>query len=53
MKLEKIKLNGIEYYQWIKIATQEPFINEAGNIFREWTDIEMERAKLLEMSKTN
>lgn len=52
MKLEKIIIDGVEYYQFVKIATREPFINEVGDIFSDLRDIPRQRAKMLEMSKT-
>ena len=52
MKLEKITLGGIEFYQWVKIATEEPFINEVGDLFTDPMDILKQKDKLLEMNKT-
>lgn len=49
MKLEKIIINGKEYYQFVKIATSEQFINEVGDLFSDSNDIERQRAKMLEM----
>ena len=52
MKLEKITIHGTEYYQWVKIATTEPYINEYGDIFTDSNDIERQEAKLSEMAFT-
>lgn len=52
MKLEKIIIDGVEYYQFVKIATREPYINEVGDIFSDSREIPEQRAKMLEMSKT-
>lgn len=49
MKLEKIIINGIEYYQWVKLGTvANNFINSVGDIFRDWRDIPTEKMKMIE-----
>lgn len=42
MKLEKILLNGIEYYQWVILG----FPNTVGDLFSNWRDIKKEKDKL-------
>lgn len=46
MKLEKVTINGIEYYQWVILATEYPYINTVGDIFTDWQDIPKEKDKL-------
>ncbi len=48
MKLEKITIEGVEYYQWVIIATEPPFINTVGDLFYNWHDIEIEKKRLAE-----
>lgn len=43
MKLEKITINGTEYYQWVKLGTP----NTVGDLFSGWRDIPKEKLKLI------
>ena len=46
MKLEKVIINGVEYYQWIILGTYPKFINTVGDLFTDWRDIQLEKLKL-------
>ena len=48
MKLEKIELNGIEYYQWSKNINGKDCV---GDIFRDSKDIQREEIKFNEQWK--
>ena len=43
MKLERIIINGIEYYQWVKLGEK----NDVGDIFSDHREIREQRAKLI------
>lgn len=52
-KLEKIVINNIEYYQWVKIDSNYPFTRSVGDIFSKWEDIADEKQKLINYYEKN
>lgn len=53
MKLEKITIDGIEYYQWVFISSKYPFKNFIGDLFSDWHDIPLEKVKFIGQLKIN
>lgn len=46
MKLEKITIEGEQFYQWIILGTAPDFKNSVGDIFKSSHDIQQEKEKM-------
>lgn len=48
MKLQIVLINDTEYYQWVRLGTEYPYVDTVGDIFSNWAEIPLEKIKLLE-----